>query len=137
VTHPARPDIDRLLDAARNASANAYAPYSHFHVGAALLTRSGRVFTGVNVENATYGATVCAERNAVGAAATAGEREIVACAVYVESDVLATPCGICRQVLAELGADAFVVCSNKNGDRIETTVRELLPMAFDGGHLRR
>lgn len=132
-----RHDIDALLAAARAAAANAYAPYSHFGVGAALLTSSGRVYTGVNVENATYGATVCAERNAVGAAATAGEREIVACAVYVESDVLATPCGICRQVLAELGSDAIVVCSNRNGERLETTVRELLPLAFEGGHLRK
>jgi cytidine deaminase len=107
----------------------AYAPYSNYAVGAALLTTSGRIFTGVNVENAAYPATICAERVAVVKAVSEGELDFRAIAVVTENG--GSPCGYCRQVLAEFGLDTLVLIADENGNLIsETTVAELLPLAF-------
>ncbi len=110
-------------------SERAYAPYSKFHVGAAVETESGRVFTGANVENASYGATICAERAAVCGMIAAGERGIVRVAVYAEGPTLAMPCGMCRQVLVEHGRGAEVVVAGSSGVRT-TTLAALLPEPF-------
>lgn len=118
-----------LYKEAMHVSQNGYAPYSHFCVGAAVLTESGRIFKGVNVENASYGMTICAERSAVSAAVTAGERDIRAVAV-ASSGGMALPCGACRQVLLEFGDDMEVI-TGKDEEHIEVySIRELLPKGF-------
>lgn len=113
----------------------AYAPYSHFLVGAALLTDIG-VFTGVNVENASYGLTICAERSAMVSAVSAGAREIRA--VAVSSSIGVSPCGACRQCLREFARDECpVTCVDEHGEvKIRTTMKELLPFAFTPSHLQ-
>jgi len=121
----------QLLDAAREAAMNAYAPYSGLRVGAALLTRQGRIYTGVNVENASFGLTICAERAAVAAAVAqegAGVR-IRALAVVNAGGSPCSPCGACRQVLQELGPDAMVLFFSSAGLE-EKAVSTLLPQAF-------
>lgn len=124
-----------LLGMAKEASANAYAPYSRFPVGAALLTADGKIITGVNVENASYGLSLCAERVAVCNARTAGLREGVAIAVWAEQrpNGSITPCGACRQVLREfLLPDGLVIYANAMTGKPEVvTMAALLPMAFD------
>ena len=122
-----------LIAAARQARQNAYAPYSGFAVGAALRTRSGRVFTGSNVENVSYGLTICAERVAVAKAVSEGERDLEAIAVVSEGAV--TPCGACRQVLAEFNPDLRVILADVEGDPREFRLSELLPEAFLPGDL--
>jgi cytidine deaminase len=118
-----------LVDAARAVREHAYAPYSGFRVGAAIETESGKVFTGVNVENASYGATVCAERVAVFCMVAAGEARVKRVAVYTEGPELAMPCGMCRQVLIEHGAGASVIVAGPSGTRT-TTLAALLPEPF-------
>jgi cytidine deaminase len=120
-----------LLEAARSAFDNAYAPYSRFRVGAALRTGDGRVVKGANVENASYGLSRCAEQSAIQAMATLGERDFLEAVVYTEADPPASPCGGCRQILAEFSPDATVFLVNHLGQTVATTVRELLPGAFD------
>ncbi|NLC76778.1 MAG: cytidine deaminase [Clostridia bacterium] len=123
-------NYEKLLEEAKKASAAAYAPYSRFSVGAALLTASGEIFTGCNVENASYGLTICAERVAVTKAVSAGFREFEAIAVYAPTQEPISPCGACRQVLAEFGPDADVVMGNARGAYVVAKVKELLPGAF-------
>jgi cytidine deaminase len=123
-------DDRALLERAAEARRNSYAPYSRFTVGAALLARSGAVFVGVNVENASYGATICAERAAVTAAVAAGEREFEAIAVIADTDGPVRPCGVCRQVLAEFGGATRVVMGNLAGDVETLSIADLLPAAF-------
>ena len=124
-----------LIDLASQAREKAYAPYSNYKVGAALRTRSGRVFTGVNVENAAYPTTMCAERIAIYKAVSEGEREFAVIAVVTSNG--GSPCGGCRQVMAEFGLDTIVLISNTNGELIEqTTVAGLLPGAFTPAHLK-
>jgi cytidine deaminase len=120
----------RLLAAARRAARAAYAPYSKFRVGAAILAGSGKVFTGGNVENASYGLTCCAERTAIFQAVAAGEREIVAVAVHTPTTSPTPPCGACRQVINEFGPRAAILCTCSARARIETTLDRLLPSAF-------
>jgi len=121
--------IERLVEAARRAQAMAYAPYSKFPVGAAVLAEDGRVFPGCNVENSSFGLTVCAERNAVAAAVVAGARP-TAVAVVANGTAVA-PCGACRQVLAEFAAAMPVIlATSAGGDRQVTSLDVLLPGAF-------
>jgi cytidine deaminase len=124
-------DVDTLLDAARAVRKNAYAPYSNYRVGAALLCGSGRVYSGCNVENASYGLCLCAERSAVAQAVANGEQELLAVAISGQGPEPVPPCGMCRQTLAELmKPDAPVICENERGKRSTFTVSELLPHAF-------
>lgn len=126
-----RLDAAGLLDAARAARRHAYAPYSGFAVGAALLAEDGRVFTGCNVENASYGLTTCAERVAVGKAVSEGVRRFRAIAVTgPEDDAPCAPCGACRQVLYEFGGDWVLVSPDGAGGARVTPVGALLPDAF-------
>src|SRR5580698_7548598 len=125
-------NTDALVSAARAVREKAYAPYSRFPVGAALLTRSGRVFCGCNVENLSFGLTVCAERAAVFAAVAAGETKFDALAVVADSIQPVTPCGACRQVLAEFSSDLKICSVNLQDQRYETTIAELLPRAKEG-----
>lgn len=125
--------VRRLLRAAAAAAEKAYAPYSRFRVGAALLTADGRIITGCNVENASYGLTICAERNALFHAVAGGQREFRAIAIVAEGDHLPYPCGACRQVLAEFAGPELIVlvAGLKDLERFETlTLGELLPKTF-------
>ena len=127
---------ERLLAEARAVRANAYAPYSNFQVGAALLADDGRVFTGVNVENASYGLTTCAERTAMSTAVAAGARGFRAIAVVgPEDDVACPPCGSCRQILHELGSGMVVVMASAGGAPLERRLSDLLPGAFGAERL--
>ena len=120
----------RMLAAARSAAANAYAPYSRFPVGAACCGASGAIHVGVNVENASYGLTSCAERNAIFSAIGAGERRFKAVVVYTPTPSPVTPCGACRQVLCEFGDDIVVVCCCDGTETLEFTAGALLPARF-------
>ncbi len=120
----------QLIVQARQASRRAYAPYSGFAVGAALLAVDGSIFSGCNVENASYGATICAERAAVTAAVGAGATRFTAIAIYTPTDSPTPPCGICRQVLMEFGPEMTVICVAKKGRKTRQTLKELLPAAF-------
>lgn len=120
-----------LLAAARAARTNAHAPYSGFPVGAAVRTGDGSVFTGVNVENASYPEGVCAETAALSAMATAGKRDLVAAAVVADGERPVTPCGGCRQRLAEFGDDTTeVIIGDDSEVKLVTTLAELLPLRF-------
>ncbi len=127
-------DWDRLIERALAVREMAHAPYSDFRVGAALLDDQGRIFSGCNVENASYGLSVCAERHAVAAAVSDGSRTFRALVVITDVSPPGTPCGACRQVLAEFG-DFPIMLVNPVGDRVETSVGELLPMAFSSEDL--
>ena len=125
-------DFSSLIKDALSAREKAYAPYSKFRVGAALLGKSGRVFTGGNVENISFGLTICAERSAVCSAIAAGESEFVAIAVAADSREPVTPCGACRQVLAEFCVDMETCSVNLEGRTFETMLSVLLPRAKAG-----
>lgn len=124
------PDLDDLLSAARDARERSYAPYSNYRVGAALDTGSGTVILGSNVENASYGLAICAERAAVAAAISAGFKDFVAIAVAGPEGELTSPCGACRQVLAEFNPRMTVVFTGRDGP-VTSTVAELLPHSFN------
>ena len=119
-----------LIEEAKKAREKAYAPYSNFKVGAAVLTKNGKIFTGVNIENSSFGASVCAERVAVFNAINAGESKIVEVAVVTDKKDPAMPCGICRQVLKEFSKNLKIYAANLEGKIIETTLDKILPMAF-------
>jgi cytidine deaminase len=124
-------DDQKLFQIALDAKEMAYAPYSGYKVGAALLSDRGLVYTGVNVENASYGATNCAERAAVFRAITDGERKFTAIAIAADGEQLPYPCGICRQVLAEFGEPGMrIICGSSNGKLAVHTMEELLPHSF-------
>jgi cytidine deaminase len=124
------PEYLSLVAQAREARERAYCPYSGFAVGAAVRTKSGRVFLGCNIENAAYPATICAERAALFSAYAAGEREIVALAVVADTPAPVSPCGTCRQVIHELAPDCVVALSNLLNDLRLVTPQELLPGGF-------
>jgi cytidine deaminase len=124
------PNEDALVAMARQARAQAYCPYSGFAVGAAVLTTTGRVFVGCNIENAAYPAAICAERVALTGAYAAGEREIVALAVVADTPTPVSPCGTCRQVIHELAPGCTVILANMRGDQARRTPQELLPGGF-------
>ena len=127
--------IDRLIEVARQARENAYAPYSNYRVGAAVLGKSGKIYSGANVENASYGLTICAERTAIFCAVSSGERELAALAVVTENG--GYPCGACRQVFAEFAdGDAAVIIATATGETKDiTTLEGLLPNRFGKGQL--
>jgi cytidine deaminase len=130
-------DFDELLEAARAARAYAYAPYSKFAVGAALLDEQGRIHAGCNVENAAYPQGLCAEAVALGHLVLAGGQRITAVAVVGEGAGLVTPCGGCRQKLREFGGDEVpVVVGDMATQRARFTLGELLPVSFGPGHLK-
>ena len=126
---------DTLIAAARTAREHAHAPYSNFRVGAAVRAKSGRIFSGCNVENATYGLTLCAERVAIFKAISEGERGFDAVAVVADTDALTPPCGSCRQILWEFCGDAEVILANLSGKVERYRMSGLLPKPFDGSFL--
>jgi cytidine deaminase len=126
---------DKLVEAALAARKHAVAPYSHFLVGAALETADGTVIAGCNVENATYGLTVCAERIAIFKALSDGHRKFVRIAVAADTDVLTPPCGACRQIIWEFCGDVPVVLVNLRGARERLAMKDLFPRAFDSSFL--
>ena len=120
-----------LVEKALQAREFAYVPYSGFHVGAAVLTPDGEIFTGCNVENASYGAAICAERTAIVKAVSADQNTITAIAIASDSEDLTFPCGICRQVIAEFAVNGIrLICANRNGDYKEYSMNDILPNAF-------
>ena len=122
----------QLVTQAIEVAGRAYAPYSRFHVGAVLVGKDGRIFAGCNVENISFGLTICAERNAVFAAVAAGCREFERIVVVADTEVPASPCGACRQVLAEFNPDLVVVLSNFHGLTETFRLSELLPRPTAG-----
>jgi cytidine deaminase len=128
--------LRRLEKAARAAAKSAYAPYSKYRVGAAVLGASGRIFAGGNVENASYGLSNCAERTAIFTAVAAGERELRAVVVYTPTAKPTAPCGACRQVIGEFGPQARVVSVCDAAGRLDALLSELLPHAFGPADLR-
>ncbi|KAK0408675.1 hypothetical protein QR680_004092 [Steinernema hermaphroditum] len=126
----AEPAERQLVEHALKAMKNAYCPYSKFPVGAALLTKDGRIFTGVNVENASYGGTICAERSAIVSAVSNGYTDFKAIAIATELEDPATPCGLCRQVLVEFGNFDVILVSSTSNKVVKSSVRDFLPGAF-------
>ena len=125
-----------LIAAAAAVRKHAHAPYSRYQVGAAVRGASGKIYVGANVENASYGLALCAERSAVAAAVSAGEKRIEAVAVETSTSPPAAPCGMCRQVLAEFAGDELpIALTNDKGERQDTTLGALLPHAFRSGDL--
>ena len=126
------PEIIRAATAARE---NAHAPFSHFKVGAALLTADDEIITGCNVENASYGLTMCAERVAIFKAISEGERKFVKICVVADTEMLTPPCGACRQIIWEFCGDVEVLMANLQGETATLQMSELLPKAFDASFL--
>ncbi len=131
-----KPDLEKLLELARAARQNAYAPYSHYTVGAAVEAKSGKIYAGCNVENSAYPTSICAERVAIFKAIAEGERELVALAVVTSN--AGSPCGSCRQVLSEFAADdTVIVLADAAGTRRKTfSMAEILPERFGPQHLK-
>ena len=121
----------KLIEQAETAREKAVAPYSKFKVGAALATKSGTIYTGCNIENASYGLTMCAERVAVFKAVSEGERDFAGIAVVADTDELTPPCGPCRQIIHEFCGDIPVILANLKGETETVPMNELLPRAFD------
>ena len=124
-------DVHQLIEEAKKARGKAYCPYSNFQVGAALLTESGKIYTGANVENASYGLTCCAERNAIFKAVLEGDKKIKAIAIVLDAPDFGAPCGACRQVINEFGKDALVIMATVNGKCKVEPMPNLLPYAFN------
>jgi cytidine deaminase len=129
-------DFESLIEAAKQARNQAVAPFSGFPVGAAVKTESGKVYTGCNIESASYGLTVCAERVAIWKALSEGERHFTELAVIADTDVLTPPCGTCRQIIWEFARGATIVFANLAGQSETFHMTELLPRAFDARFLQ-
>jgi len=125
-----------LIETAKAARLRSVAPFSNFLVGAALQTKAGRVFTGCNVESASYGLTVCAERVAIWKALSEGERDFTNLVVVADTETLTPPCGTCRQIIWEFAKHATIVLANLRGQREEVHIGDLLPRAFDARFLK-
>ena len=121
--------LQELFEIAKNASENSYSPYSGFKVGAAIQTKLGKIFTGCNIENSSYGATICAERTAIFKAVSENDLAFHAIAIYVQSDKIFPPCGICRQVMAEFSNNLIVIYGNDQEIR-SSSLKELMPESF-------
>ena len=129
-------DIESLIETAKRAREQAVAPFSNFQVGAAVKTANGKVYTGCNVESASYGLTVCAERIAIWKALSEGERHFTDLAVVADTDTLTPPCGTCRQIIWEFARGARIVFANLEGKSEEFHIADLLPRAFDARFLK-
>ncbi len=127
--------INDLIESAIKARENSHAPYSKFRVGAAVRTKKGKIYTGCNIESASYSPTVCAERVAIWKAFSEGEREFSEIAVAADTEVLTPPCGVCRQIIWEFCGDIPVIFTNLNDQTRVLQMCELLPYAFDGKFL--
>ena len=127
---------EQLVETAKAARVRSVAPFSNFMVGAALQTKDGKVFTGCNVESASYGLTVCAERVAIWKALSEGERDFTDLVIVADTETLTPPCGTCRQIIWEFAKHAKIVLANLQGQREERDIRELLPSAFDARFLK-
>jgi len=130
-------DSESLIEAAKRARLQSVAPFSNFKVGAALRTESGEVYTGCNVESASYGLTVCAERVAIWKALSEGERKFAELAVVADTESLTPPCGTCRQIIWEFARGAKIVFANLHDEREEFQIADLLPRAFDARFLKK
>jgi cytidine deaminase len=131
-------DIQTLIDQAIEARKKAYTPYSKFQVGAAVLTKDQHVFQGCNIENASYGLANCAERTAIFKAVSEGQKEIATIVVVADTDGPVSPCGACRQVMAEFcDQDTKIILANLKGEKVETTINELLPGFFSSKDLKK
>ena len=130
-------DIESLIETAKRAREQAVAPFSNFQVGAAVKTANGKVYTGCNVESASYGLTVCAERVAIWKALSEGERQFTDLAVVADTETLTPPCGTCRQIIWEFARGARIVFANLEGKSEEFHIADLLPRAFDARFLKK
>ncbi len=129
--------LQRLIDEAKRVCSESYAPYSNFRVGAALLSKDGRIFSGANVESASYGLTICAERNAIFSGVSNGNTSIAVMVIYTPTDLPTAPCGACRQVIREFSTEAMIFSVCDSDERIETSIAELLPSSFGPENLRK
>jgi cytidine deaminase len=129
-------DLQPLIEAAQEARSHSVAPFSNFKVGAAVRTGSGKIYTGCNVESASYGLTVCAERVAIWKALSEGERQFTELAVVADTETLTPPCGTCRQIIWEFARGATIVFANLNGKSEVFHIGDLLPRAFDARFLK-
>ena len=127
---------NQLIETAKAARVQSLAPFSKFLVGAALQTKAGKVYTGCNIESASYGLTVCAERVAIWKALSEGEREFTDLVVVADTEALTPPCGTCRQIIWEFAKHAKIVLANMRGQREEVSIKDLLPRAFDARFLK-
>jgi cytidine deaminase len=130
-------DLDSLTDQAKEARKQAYAPYSNFLVGAAIVGESGKIYAGCNIENSSFSLTICAERVALFKAVSEGEKDIEVLALVTDTQTPVWPCGGCRQVLAEFNQELLIVSSNLKGQREEKKLSEIFPEAFDKQSLKR
>jgi cytidine deaminase len=130
-------DLDRLIEKAKEARKKAYASYSNFLVGAAVIGGSGKIFTGCNIENSSFGLTICAERVALFKAVSEGEKEVKILALVTDTQTPVWPCGACRQVLAEFDRELLIVSSNLKGQKEEKKLSEIFPEAFDKRSMKK
>lgn len=125
----------KLIEAAQKAKEHSYSPHSKFRVGAAIITQSGKIYTGCNIENSSFSLTICAERTAIFKAVSEGQRKFAAIAIVTDLKDPIPPCGACRQVLMDMAGDIDVIIAGNKGDNIVSKLSKLLPMPFDGSML--
>jgi cytidine deaminase len=130
-------DFESMIEAAKNARLQSVAPFSNFLVGAAVRAASGKIYTGCNIESASYGLTVCAERIAIWKALSEGERQFTELAIVADTQSLTPPCGTCRQIIWEFARNATIIFANLNGETDKFQIGDLLPRAFDARFLKK